>query len=397
MNLSKKAGNISPSITLSITAKANELKAQGVDVVSFGAGEPDFNTPQNIINAAIKAMQDGKTKYTPAGGILELKKTICKKFKEDNGLDYTTDQITISTGAKQCLANVFMAILNPGDEILIPIPYWVSYPELVKLADGVPVFVETLKENNYKYTIEDLEKAVSDKTKAILINSPNNPTGTIYNREELIEIAEFAKKHELLIISDEIYEKLIYDGEKHISIASLSEDAFERTVVINGVSKTYAMTGWRLGYMAASKEITKLMTSIQSHMTSNVNTIAQYAAIEALNGPIEDLNTMVKEFERRRNFMVDRLSKIDGVSIIKPSGAFYIMVNISSYFNTIFKGEEIKNSLDFSRVLLDEEKVAVIPGAGFGLDEYIRLSYATSMDIIETGIDRIAMFINKIK
>ena len=397
MNLSKKAGNISPSITLSITAKANELKALGVDVVSFGAGEPDFNTPQNIINAAIKAMQDGKTKYTPAGGILELKKTICKKFKEDNGLDYTTDQITISTGAKQCLANVFMAILNPGDEILIPIPYWVSYPELVKLADGVPVFVETLKENNYKYTIEDLEKAVSDKTKAILINSPNNPTGTIYNREELIEISEFAKKHDLLIISDEIYEKLIYDGEKHISIASLSEDAFERTVVINGVSKTYAMTGWRLGYMAASKEITKLMTSIQSHMTSNVNTIAQYAAIEALNGPIEDLNTMVKEFERRRNFMVDRLSKIDGVSIIKPSGAFYIMVNISSYFNTTFKGEEIKNSLDFSRVLLDEEKVAVIPGAGFGLDEYIRLSYATSMDIIETGIDRIAMFINKIK
>ncbi|WP_428817603.1 pyridoxal phosphate-dependent aminotransferase [Clostridium butyricum] len=397
MNLSKKAGNISPSITLSITAKANELKAQGVDVVSFGAGEPDFNTPQNIINAAIKAMQDGKTKYTPAGGILELKKTICKKFKEDNGLDYTTDQITISTGAKQCLANVFMAILNPGDEILIPIPYWVSYPELVKLADGVPVFVETLKENNYKYTIEDLEKAVSDKTKALLINSPNNPTGTIYNREELIEIVEFAKKHDLLIISDEIYEKLIYDGEKHISIASLSEDAFERTVVINGVSKTYAMTGWRLGYMAASKEITKLMTSIQSHMTSNVNTIAQYAAIEALNGPIEDLNTMVKEFERRRNFMVDRLGKIDGVSIIKPSGAFYIMVNISSYFNTTFKGEEIKNSLDFSRVLLDEEKVAVIPGAGFGLDEYIRLSYATSMDIIETGIDRIAMFINKIK
>lgn len=397
MNLSKKAGNISPSITLSITAKANELKAQGVDVVSFGAGEPDFNTPQNIINAAIKAMQDGKTKYTPAGGILELKKTICKKFKEDNGLDYTTDQITISTGAKQCLANVFMAILNPGDEILIPIPYWVSYPELVKLADGVPVFVETLKENNYKYTIEDLEKAVSDKTKAVLINSPNNPTGTIYNREELIEIAEFAKKHDLLIISDEIYEKLIYDGEKHISIASLSEYAFERTVVINGVSKTYAMTGWRLGYMAASKEITKLMTSIQSHMTSNVNTIAQYAAIEALNGPIEDLNTMVEEFERRRNFMLDRLGKIDGVSIIKPSGAFYIMVNISSYFNTTFKGEEIKNSLDFSRVLLDEEKVAVIPGAGFGLDEYIRLSYATSMDIIETGIDRIAMFINKIK
>lgn len=397
MNLSKKAGNISPSITLSITAKANELKAQGVDVVSFGAGEPDFNTPQNIIDAAIKAMQDGKTKYTPAGGILELKKTICKKFKDDNNLEYKPDQITISTGAKQCLANTFMAILNPGDEVLIPVPYWVSYPELVKLADGVPVFVETLKENNYKYTIADLEKAVSDKTKAILINSPNNPTGTIYNKAELMEIAEFAKKYNLLIISDEIYEKLIYDGEKHISIASLSQDAFERTIVINGVSKTYAMTGWRLGYVAASKEITKLMTSIQSHMTSNVNTITQYATIEALNGPVEDLKNMVKEFERRRNFMVDRLSKIDGVSIIKPSGAFYIMVNISSYFNTTFKGEEIKNSVDFARVLLDEEKVAVIPGAGFGLDEYIRLSYATSMDIIETGIDRIATFLNKIK
>lgn len=397
MNLSKKAGNISPSITLSITAKANELKAQGVDVVSFGAGEPDFNTPQNIINAAIKAMQDGKTKYTPAGGILELKKTICKKFKDDNNLEYKPDQITISTGAKQCLANTFMAILNPGDEVLIPVPYWVSYPELVKLADGVPVFVETLKENNYKYTIADLEKAVSDKTKAILINSPNNPTGTIYNKAELMEIAEFAKKYNLLIISDEIYEKLIYDGEKHISIASLSQDAFERTIVINGVSKTYAMTGWRLGYVAASKEITKLMTSIQSHMTSNVNTITQYATIEALNGPVEDLKNMVKEFERRRNFMVDRLSKIDGVSIIKPSGAFYIMVNISSYFNTTFKGEEIKNSVDFARVLLDEEKVAVIPGAGFGLDEYVRLSYATSMEIIERGIDRIAAFLNKIK
>ena len=397
MKLSNKAGNISPSITLAITAKANELKAQGVDVVSFGAGEPDFNTPENIINEAIKAMQEGKTKYTPAGGIQDLKKTICKKFKEDNDLDYAPDQIIISTGAKQCLANTFMAILNPGDEVLIPVPYWVSYPELVKLADGVPVFVETSEENNYKYTIKDLEKSVSDKTKAILINSPNNPTGTIYHKEELIEIAEFAKKHDLLIVSDEIYEKLIYDCEKHISIASLSQDAYERTIVINGVSKTYSMTGWRLGYAAASKEITKLMTSIQSHMTSNVNTITQYAAIEALNGPVENLNNMVKEFENRRNFMVDKLSKIDGVSIIKPSGAFYIMVNISSYLNTSFKGEEIKNSIDFARVLLDEEKVAVIPGSGFGLDDYIRLSYATSMKIIEVGIDRIERFLSRIK
>jgi len=397
MQLSKKAGNINPSITLAITAKANELKSQGVDVVSFGAGEPDFNTPENIIQAAIKAMHDGKTKYTPAGGILELKQTICNKFKNDNNLEYKPSQITISTGAKQCLANVFMAILNPEDEVLIPVPYWVSYPELVKLADGVPVYVETSKENNYKYTISDLEKATTDKTKAILINSPNNPTGTIYHEEELLEIANFAKEHNLLIISDEIYEKLIYDGEKHISIASLNEDAYERTLVINGVSKTYAMTGWRLGYVAASEEITKLMTSIQSHMTSNVNTMAQYAAIEALNGPIEDLNNMIKEFENRRNFMLYKLEKLSEISIIKPSGAFYIMVNISAYLNTTFKEQVINNSVDFAKVLLEEEKVAVIPGTGFGLDNYIRLSYATSMDIIENGIDRISIFLSKIK
>ena len=397
MQLSKKAGNINPSITLEITAKANELKSQGIDVVSFGAGEPDFNTPENIIQAAIKAMHEGKTKYTPSGGILELKQTICSKFKNDNNLEYKPRQITISTGAKQCLANVFMAILNPEDEVLIPVPYWVSYPELVKLADGVPVLVETSKENSYKYTISDLENATTDKTKAILINSPNNPTGTIYHEEELLEIANFAKEHNLLIISDEIYEKLIYDGEKHISIAALNEDAYERTIVINGVSKTYSMTGWRLGYVAASEKITKLMTSIQSHMTSNVNTIAQYAAIEALNGPIEDLNNMIKEFENRRNFMIYKLEKLNEVSIIKPSGAFYIMVNISSYLNTTFKEQVINNSVDFAKILLDEEKVAVIPGTGFGLDDYIRLSYATSMDIIENGIDRISTFLSKIK
>ncbi|GAA0077544.1 pyridoxal phosphate-dependent aminotransferase [Clostridium sp. CTA-5] len=397
MELSRKAENINPSITLEITAKAKELKKSGVDVVSFGAGEPDFNTPQNIINAAIKAMEEGKTKYTPAGGILELKETICDKFKNDNNLSYKPNQVTISTGAKQCLANVFMAILNPGDEVLIPIPYWVSYPELVKLADGIPVFVQTSKENNYKYTLEELESAVTDKTKAIILNSPNNPTGTIYHEEELRIIADFAKKHDILIISDEIYEKLIYDNEKHISIASLNEDAYNRTIVINGVSKTYAMTGWRLGYVAASEKITKLMTSIQSHMTSNVNTITQYATIEALTGPKENLEKMISEFESRRNFMLDKLSKVNEVSIIKPNGAFYVMVNIEKYLNTTFKGEEINDSLDFARVLLEEEKVAVIPGSGFGLDNYIRLSYATSIDIIEKGIDRLSIFLSKIK
>ncbi|WP_252231554.1 pyridoxal phosphate-dependent aminotransferase [Clostridium sp. ZBS15] len=397
MELSKKAENISPSITLEITAKAKALKNEGVDVVSFGAGEPDFNTPQNIINAAIKAMEEGKTKYTPAGGILELKEVICEKFKKDNNLEYKPSQITISTGAKQCLANVFMAILNPGDEVLIPVPYWVSYPELVKLADGVPVFVETIKENNYKYTIEDLEKCVTSKTKAILLNSPNNPTGTIYHEEELKEIADFAKRHDLFIISDEIYEKLIYDNEEHISIASLNEDSYKRTIVINGVSKTYAMTGWRLGYVAADEKITKLMTSIQSHMTSNVNSITQYASIEALTGSEEEVDKIVKEFESRRNFMLDKLSKIDELSILRPNGAFYIMVNIEKYLNTTFKGHNIINSVEFSKVLLEEEKVAVIPGSGFGLENYIRLSYATSMDIIEKGIDRLSIFLSKIK
>ena len=397
MQLSKKAGNISPSITLEITAKANELKSQGIDVVSFGAGEPDFNTPENIIEAAIKAMKDGKTKYTPAGGILQLKETICNKFKNDNNLEYKPSQIIVSTGAKQSLANTFMAILNPGDEVLIPVPYWVSYPELVKLADGVPVFVNTDEKDNYKYTIESLNSALTSKTKAILLNSPNNPTGTIYNKEELVEIAEFAKENDLIIISDEIYEKLIYDGNEHISIASLSQDAYERTIVINGVSKTYAMTGWRLGYAAASEQIVKRMTSIQSHMTSNVNTIAQYASIEALNGPIEDLNNMVKEFESRRNFMIEKLNSIDGISIIKPNGAFYIMVNISEYLNTSLNGTNISNSLDFAKVLLEEEKVAVIPGSGFGLDNYVRLSYATSKEIIGKGIERISSFLNKLK
>lgn len=397
MQLSKKAGNISPSITLEITAKANELKSQGIDVVSFGAGEPDFNTPENIIQSAIKAMKDGKTKYTPAGGILQLKETICNKFKKDNNLEYKPSQIIVSTGAKQSLANTFMAILNPGDEVLIPVPYWVSYPELVKLADGVPVFVNTNEKDNYKYTIESLNSALTSKTKAILLNSPNNPTGTIYTKEELVKIAEFAKENDLIIVSDEIYEKLIYDGNEHVSIASLSQDAYERTIVINGVSKTYAMTGWRLGYAAASEQIVKRMTSIQSHMTSNVNTIAQYAAIEALNGPVEELNNMVKEFESRRNFMVERLNNLDGISIIKPNGAFYIMVNISEYLNTSLNGTNISNSLDFAKVLLEEEKVAVIPGSGFGLDNYIRLSYATSKEIIGKGIDRISDFLNKLK
>lgn len=397
MELSKKALQINPSITLEITAKASELKAQGIDVLSFGAGEPDFNTPYNIIEAAFEAMKEGKTKYTKTSGIIELRKAICNKLKKDNNLTYGPDQIVVSTGAKQSLANIFMAILNPGDEVIIPTPYWVSYPELVKMADGVPVFCITEESNDFKYTLETLKKVTTSKTKAVILNSPNNPTGSIYTEEELKSIAEFAKENDLIIISDEIYEKLIYDNEKHISIASLSEDAYNRTVVINGFSKSYAMTGWRVGYSASSKKIAKLMGSIQSHMTSNTSSISQYAALEALEGGQDSINKMIKEFESRRNYMSDRLNKIKDISFIKPMGAFYVMVNVGKYYNKEISGNEIKSSLDFSKKLLEEEKVAVIPGIAFGLDNYIRLSYATSMEVINKGIDRIERFLNKLK
>lgn len=396
MKLSKKAEDISPSITLAITAKAKELKESGVDVISFGAGEPDFNTPSNIIEAAYKAMKEGKTKYTATSGIKELKEEICKKFFRDNGLKYDLDQIIVCTGAKQCLADAFMAILNEGDEVIIPTPYWVSYPELVKIAGGAPVFMEGSIENHFKYEIEKLENIVTSKTKAIIINSPNNPTGTIYNKEELLGLAKFAEKHNLIIIADEIYEKLIYDGERHISIASLTDYAYNNTIVINGLSKAAAMTGWRIGYAAANKEIIKLMTSIQSHMTSNTNSITQYAAIEALSNTEDSLNKMVKEFDNRRKYMINRLDSIKGVNYILPKGAFYIMVNVSGFYSKSINGEKITDSLSFAKELLKEENVAVIPGIGFGLDDYIRLSYATSMENIENGIDRIEKFLKRL-
>ncbi|MDU2290204.1 MAG: pyridoxal phosphate-dependent aminotransferase [Clostridium celatum] len=397
MELSRKAQRIEASVTLAITAKAKEMKESGIDVISFGAGEPDFNTPQNIINAAIKAMEDGNTKYTNVNGILPLREAICEKFEKDNGLIYNPSQIVVSTGAKQSLANAFLAILNPGDEVIIPSPYWVSYPELIGLADGKAVFVESDEKSAYKFTSENLEKAVTTKTKAIILNTPNNPTGTIYNRDELIEIAEFAKKYDLIIVSDEMYEKLIYDGEKHVSIASVSQDAYERTIVINGLSKSYAMTGWRLGYCGASEKIAKLMTNIQSHMTSNVCSITQYAAIEALNGPQDKVREMIVEFEKRRNYMVKTLEEMNNLSIIKPEGAFYIMINIDKCLGKEINGQKINDSMEFSAKLLEHEKVAVIPGKAFGLDNYVRVSYATSMELIEKGLERINDFVNKLK
>lgn len=392
MNLSKKATNMEPSMTLALTAKAGELKAQGVDVISFGVGEPDFNTPQNIIDAAILAMNQGKTKYTAVSGITELKEAIVKKFYNDNGLNYKSENIIVSTGGKQCLFNVFAAILNVGDEVLIPKPYWVSYPELVKLNDGIPVFVETNEEDDFKINFKNLEKSITNKTKAIVVNSPNNPTGSIYSKKELMEIADFAKKYDLYIISDEMYEKLTYGDNKHISIASLNEDTFNRTIVVNGLSKAYAMTGWRVGYAAGKKEIIKLMNNIQSHTTSNVNSIAQYASLEALTGQQEEMKIMQNEFDRRRKVMMKLLDDISDVSYIEPKGAFYILVNIEK----ILKKFKISGSSEFCEKLLDRENVVAIPGIAFGEDNYIRLSYATSMDSIETGLNRISNFIKNL-
>ncbi|WP_039655603.1 pyridoxal phosphate-dependent aminotransferase [Clostridium tyrobutyricum] len=396
MNLSKKAEKIQASITLAITAKAKQMKSEGIDVVGFGAGEPDFNTPQYIQEAALDAMKNGFTKYTPAAGIADLRQEIVNKFKKDNNLDYGIDQIIVSTGAKQCISNVLSAILNPGDEVLISVPYWVSYPELVKLADGIPVFVSTKAENGFKYTIEDLEKSVTTKTKAIIINSPNNPTGSVYTKEELSNIAEFAKKKDIIIISDEIYEKLIYNNNLHISIASISEDAYNRTIVINGMSKTYAMTGWRLGYAAGNSKIIKLMSNIQSHTTGNANSISQYASLCALKHDSSDIESMIKEFDNRRKYMISRIEDIEGITALKPQGAFYVMINLSKLFGKKFDGIEINDSLGFSSALLEKEKVAVIPGSGFGVDNYIRLSYATSMENIKEGLNRIEKFINSI-
>lgn len=397
MKLSKRENIISPSITLEITAKAKELRESGLNVISFGVGEPDFNTPSNVIEEAYKAMIEGKTKYTEVAGIKELREEICKKFKRDNDLNYSIDQIIVSNGAKQSLYNSFMAILDDGDEVIVPKPYWVSYPELIKLVGGVPIYSDSNEKENFKYNIKDLESKITEKTKAIIINSPNNPTGTVYTKEELLEIAKFCEKHNLIIVSDEIYEKLIYDKQNHISIASLTEYAYNNTIVINGLSKSSAMTGWRIGYAAcANKRVIKLMTSIQSHTTSNINSISQYAAIEAIKNSEKDLKIMVKEFDNRRKYMIKRLDGIEGIQYIVPKGAFYVMVNINNFFGKKINNTAIKDSLSFSKELLEEEKVAVVPGIGFGVDDFIRLSYATSKENIEEGMDRIEKFIKKL-
>ncbi|MCH1964696.1 pyridoxal phosphate-dependent aminotransferase [Paraclostridium sordellii] len=387
-DISNKLKSIQPSVTLAITAKAKSLKAQGVDIIGFGAGEPDFRTPKHIREAAIDAIENESIGYTAASGMDSLKQAICDKLKRDNNLEYTKEQIVVSNGAKHSLFNTLSAICNPGDEVIVPNPYWVSYPELIRLVDVKPVFVECPEEAEFKYTVEALEKAITENTKAIILNTPNNPTGTAYKEEDLKAIADLAVKNNIYVISDEIYEKLLYEGN-HKSIASFNEDIKDLTIVVNGVAKAYAMTGWRIGYTACNKEIAKTMSNFQSHATSNPNTIAQYATIAALNAPEDSLNEMLDAFRERRDYMVDKINSIDNLSCLKPQGAFYVMVNISKLLGKTMDGKVINTSIDFADYLLENAKVAVVPGIGFGNDNYVRLSYATSLENIKDGLDRI--------
>ena len=396
LTLSKKAQAVKPSSTLAITAKAKELKAQGIDVVGFGAGEPDFNTPENVCDVAIDAIKDGFTKYTPASGTNELKEAICKKFKEFNGLDYKPNQIVISNGGKHGLSNVFDAILNPGDEVIIPAPYWLSYPEMVKLSDGVPVIITGTKENGYKVTAKQVEDAITDKTKALVLNTPSNPTGMIYTEEELRAIADVVVKKDIYVVADEMYEYLIYGDEKHVSIASFNEEIYKRTITCSGLSKSYAMTGWRIGYTASTPEIAKLMSSIQSHATSNPNSIAQAAAVEALNGPQDMVESMKVEFDKRRQYMYKRVCEMPHVSTLEPKGAFYVFIDAEEVLAKEYKGEKIETTARLAEILLEDYAVAVIPCADFGFPNYIRLSYAISMEQIEKGLDRIENFLKSL-
>ncbi len=386
--LSERAKNITASVTLAISAKAKAMRKQGQDVVIFGAGEPDFDTPDFIKQAAVLAIKAGFTKYTPASGTPELKQAVVDKFKRDNDLSYKSDQVIISCGAKHSLYNCLQVICNPGDEVIIFSPYWVSYAEMIKLTGSQPVVVDTDEGQGFAPSLDLIEKAISPKTKVIIINSPCNPTGSVYPKELLKGIADLAVKKDLLVISDEVYEKILFDSRKHISIASFGEDIKSRTIVVNAVSKTYAMTGWRIGYLAGPLEIIKAMGKLQSHSTSNPTSIAQKAAVAALGGEESEISQMVAEFEKRRDFIVERLKGFNKASFHKPQGAFYLFLNIGSFLGQNLDGREIKNSIDFANYLLEEVKVAVVPGSAFGADNYIRISFATSLEELAKGLDR---------
>ena len=398
MCVSKKVSKIAPSLTLEITAKAKKMKAEGFSVIGFGAGEPDFNTPQYIIDSAKKALDIGFTKYTPAAGTVELKNAICQKFLFDNNLVYEPGQIVISTGAKSSLYHAICAIVDDGDEVIVPSPFWLTYPELIGLAGGKCVFVQTQKENGYKMTAEQLKNAITAKTKCLILNSPNNPTGAVYTKEELFAIAKVLEEKDIYIISDEIYEKLVYDGAVHYSIAQYSEKIKEKTIIINGMSKTYSMTGWRIGYLAAPKNIAKAISSMQSHTTSNACSISQFASVAALTDSkgTEFINEMQQVFNERRLIMIEKLSKIKDIVCIEPKGAFYVFVNVSKLYGKVFESTKIEGSLSFAECAL-KKGVALIPGIAFGNDECIRLSYAISKEDIIEGLNRLADFISELK
>ncbi len=394
--LSEKALKVKPSSTLVITAKARELKAQGIDIASFGAGEPDFQTPDNIRDAAKAAIDVGKTHYTPAAGTVELRTAISEKFKNVNNLEYSPEQIVVSNGGKHSLTNIFQAILNPGDEVIIPAPFWLSYPEMVSLCSGVPVIVACKKKNSYKITADELLAAVTPRTKAFVLNNPCNPTGAVYSKDELESIAEVAVEKDFFVISDEMYEGLNYTGEKSCSIASLGKEIYERTITCSGISKSYAMTGWRIGYTGSTKEIAKVMSNIQSHQTSNPSSISQAAAVEAISGPQDTVHAMAEVFQKRRDLLYGRISQMPYFSVIKPEGAFYQLVDCNELRGLTYKGRMINDAVDIADILINDYYVAVIPCADFGMPYHIRLSYATSEAEINKGLDRIEAFLNEI-
>ncbi|TVM03564.1 MAG: aspartate aminotransferase [Candidatus Brocadia sp. WS118] len=394
MALSRIAREVKTSATLAITAKAKQLAAKGVDIIGFGAGEPDFDVPENVKNAAIKAIKDGYNKYTPTSGAPELKEAICEKLLKDNQLKYVPSQILVSAGAKQSILNVVLVLCDTGDEAIIPSPYWVSYPEMVIMAGAKPVFLNTTDKEHFKITKETLAKVITPRTKLLFMNSPGNPTGMVYTEKELREIVCFAVERGLYVISDEIYEKILYDGVKHVSPATFSDECFKKVITINGFSKVYAMTGWRLGYAAGAEEIIKAATNIQDHTTSGANSITQKSGVEALKGSQDPVNFMVTEFDKRRRYIVGRLNKIKGVSCVLPQGAFYAFPRVSDLYQRKIACQTVTNSFDLVNLLLEKAFVAFVPGAPFGADDYIRISYATSMGNIEKGIDRFEKFLS---
>lgn len=383
MQLSSRANSLTPSLSLSVDSKAKAMKSEGLDVCGFGAGEPDFDTPEHIKAAAIAALESGFTKYTPSSGIPELRQAIADKLQQENGVSYKPSQIIVSTGAKHSCYNAILATCQPGDEVIIPSPYWLSYPEMVRLAGADPIFVQTKEENGWKITRDEFENAMTPRTKMIIINSPNNPTGAVYTREEIEGIAAVAAEEEILILADEIYEKLVYDGLEHVSIASLGPEFYDLTITVNGFSKAYAMTGWRLGYLGAPDPIARAIDSIQSHVTSNPCSFAQKGGLAALKGDQQSVADMRDEFDMRRQYIIERFAKISSVSIVKPAGAFYVLANISKLGLT---------SQNFADRLLSKANVSVVPGIAFGDDRTVRFSYATSLDVIKKGMDRFEDF-----